>query len=268
VTGSITVNVNASDNVGVTRVDLRANGVTVATDASSPYQLGWSSATVPNGSVQLTAAAFDAAGNTKVSAPVTLTVSNATGGGDTTPPTVSITSLSPAGTLVSGTVGVAVSAADNVGVTRVDLRVNGATVATSNVAPYQFSWNSTTRPDGPATLTAVAFDAAGNSKASTGLGVTVANDKTAPVLAITSPANGAIVSGQVTITTSASDNNGASGITQKLYVDGVLKSTVTGRPLSYKWNAKQSGSGAHAILVTASDPAGNATTRQIQVTVK
>src|SRR5262245_16896717 len=47
-----------------------------------------------------------------------------TGGGDTTPPTASITS--PAGgATVSGTVTVNASAGDNVGVTRVELRVDG-----------------------------------------------------------------------------------------------------------------------------------------------
>ena len=267
VTGTISTSVTASDNIGVTRVELRVNGATVATDTTAPYQLSWNSASVPNGTVQLTAAAFDAAGNSKVSAPVSVTVSNASTG-DTTAPTVSIASLSVNATSVSGSVTVLVSATDNVGVTRVDLKVNGSTVATGNTSPYQFSWNSATVPDGPATLTAVAYDAAGNSKVSTALSVTVANDKTAPTLAITSPASGATVSGQVTIATSVSDNNGASGITQRLYIDGVLRNTVQGRPLSFRWNTKQETTGVHTIMVTAADPAGNTTTRQIQVTAK
>jgi thermitase len=265
VTGTVTVSASASDNVGVTRVELRVNGVTVGTDTTGPYQWSWNSASVPNGVVQLTAAAFDAAGNSKVSAPVSVTVSNGSTG-DTTPPTVSISSLSANASSISGTVTVLVSATDNVGVTRVDLKVNGSTVATGNTSPYQFSWNSTTFPDGPATLTAVAFDAAGNSRVSSGVAVTIANDRTAPVLAITSPANGAILSGQVTIATTASDNNGAAGITQRLYIDGALKSTATARPLSIRWNTKPEKAGVHTIMVTATDRAGNTTTRQIQVT--
>src|SRR5262249_33454564 len=160
-------------------------------------------------------------------APVTLTVSNGTA--DTTPPSVSISSVSPNSSTVSGTVTILVNANDNVGVTRVDLKVNGAVVGSRNTVPYQFGWNPTTVPYGPAKLTAIAYDAAGNSTTSATTTLTVANDKTAPVLAITSPANGATVSGQVTIATSVSDNNGATGITQKVYIDGALATSVTGR---------------------------------------
>jgi hypothetical protein len=151
-------------------------------------------------------------------------------------------------------------------VKRVDLLVNGSIVGTSNIVPFQMSWNSASIPDGAATLTAKAYDAAGNSAVSAAKSVTVANDKTAPVLAITSPADGAKVSGNVTITTSVGDNNGTAGITQRLYIDGVLKSSVTGKPLSVKWNAKSSSVPVHTILVTATDVAGNATSRQISVT--
>jgi hypothetical protein len=265
VTGSVTVSVSATDNVGVTRVELRVNGVTVGTDAASPFQLSWNSITVANGSVQLTAAAYDAAGNVAVSAARTVTVSNASSG-DTTPPSVSIASLSPSSSVVSGTVAVLVNATDNVGVHRVDLLVNGSIVGTSNTAPFQMAWNSASMADGTATLTAKAYDAAGNSAVSAAMSVTVANDKTAPVLAITSPADGAKLSGNVTITTSVSDNNGTAGITQRLYIDGVLKSTVTGKPLAWKWNARSSSLQAHAIRVTATDAAGNTTARQIAVT--
>ncbi len=264
VTGIVTASVSATDNISVTRVELRVNGDVVATDNALPYQLSWDSTSAADGGVQLTAAAFDASGNVALSAPIALTVSNTTTD-DVTPPMVSISSLSAAAGFVSGTVTATVQATDNVGVTRVDLMVNGSTVASGNVVPYQFSWNSTTVPDGKATITAVAYDAAGNSRTSAALVVTVANDSTAPFLAITSPSNGASVSGQVTIATSTSDNNGAAGITQKLYIDGVLKATVTGRPLSMKWNAKRSSFGPHTIVVTAADAAGNSTTAQIKV---
>ena len=189
-----------------------------------------------------------------------------TSSGDSIPPSVSISSLSPSSNVVSGSVTVLVNATDNVGVSRVDLLVNGLIVGTSNTAPFQMSWNSASMADGMATISAKAYDAAGNYAISAGMSVTVANDKTAPVLAITSPANGAKLNGNVTITTSVSDNNGAAGITQRLYIDGILKSTVTGKPLAVKWNARSYTTQSHTILVTAADLAGNTTSRQIQVT--
>jgi subtilisin family serine protease len=94
---------------------------------------------------------------------------------DSTLPTVSI--ASPTSGTVSGIVPVSVNAADNVGVTRVDLRINGTTLASDTLAPYQFSWDSKTVANGNVTLSAVAYDAAGNSKVSTGVALTVSNPR-------------------------------------------------------------------------------------------
>jgi chitodextrinase len=172
VSNTVAVSVNAADNVGVTRVDLRVNGVTAASSNVAPYQFAWNSTTVPNGPVALTAVAFDAAGNSTTSAAIALNVSNGPPP-DTTPPTVSI--ASPTGGTVSNTVAVTVNAADNVGVTRVDLHVNGVTVGSGTAPPWQFSWDSRTVADGPVLLTAIAYDAAGNSTASLAVTVTASN---------------------------------------------------------------------------------------------
>jgi thermitase len=92
---------------------------------------------------------------------------------DTTPPTVSITSPDE-GATVEGTVWVIVSATDDVGVTKVELYVNGTLHGTKTGTPYDFTWDSTTVADGSHTLTARAFDDAGNVGQAT-RNVTVAN---------------------------------------------------------------------------------------------
>jgi poly(hydroxyalkanoate) depolymerase family esterase len=95
------------------------------------------------------------------------------GGGDTTPPTVSLTA--PAnGATVSGTITLSANASDNVGVSRVELSVDGSLVGTANASPYQVSWNTATVGNGGHTVTAKAFDAAGNS-ATSSASVTVSN---------------------------------------------------------------------------------------------
>jgi hypothetical protein len=91
-------------------------------------------------------------------------------------------------------------------------------------------------------------------------------DSTAPTLTITNPAGGATVSGVVAIKATASDNSGAAGIKQTLYIDGAQVATATGASLSYNWNTKKASSGTHTIVVTARDAAGNSTSRQVQVT--
>jgi hypothetical protein len=80
---------------------------------------------------------------------------------DTTPPSVSIASPAP-GSQVNGLVALAVTASDNVGVTRVDLYAGGRLVGSDLTAPYGFTWDSTERANGSTTLEAKAFDAAGN----------------------------------------------------------------------------------------------------------
>jgi subtilisin family serine protease len=96
------------------------------------------------------------------------------GGGDTTPPTTSI--ASPAnGATVSGTTTVSATASDNVGVSRVELYVDGSLAGTDTTSPYSFSWNTTTVANGSHTLQTRAFDAAGNTGSSANVGVTVSN---------------------------------------------------------------------------------------------
>jgi hypothetical protein len=189
---------------------------------------------------------------------------------DTQAPTASI-SAPLASASVTGLVAVNVSASDNVGVTKVDLRVNGTTVATDTATPFAFTWDSTKVANGMATFTAVAYDAAGNAGTSASVSVNVANstvaDTTPPVVAIVSPTAGSIKShGALTITTSASDNLGSAGISQSLYIDGTLVATAAGSSLSYSWNVSKVASGSHTLKIVATDAARNAATTSLLVT--
>lgn len=186
---------------------------------------------------------------------------------DSQAPTVAVASLSN-GASVSGLVPVDVTAGDNVGVTRVDLRVNGKTVASDSSAPYQFSWDTSTLANGTASVSAVAVDAAGNSGTSATVSVTVANttvappppapaDTTAPTVQLLNPASGSKVSGNVAVRASASDDSGSAGLKQQLYIDGKLVASATGGSLSYTWNTRKVKAGSHTLQAVATDAAGN-----------
>jgi hypothetical protein len=96
------------------------------------------------------------------------------GGGDTTAPTTAITS--PAnGATVSGTTTVSANASDNVGVSRVELFVDGSLHSSDTTSPYSFSWNTTTVANGGHSLQTRAYDAAGNAGSSGVVSVTVNN---------------------------------------------------------------------------------------------
>ena len=94
--------------------------------------------------------------------------------GDTTPPTTSITSPA-SGATVSGTVTVSASASDNVGVSRVELFVDGSLAGSDTSSPYSFSWNTTAVANGGHSLQTRAYDAAGNVGSSSTVSVTVSN---------------------------------------------------------------------------------------------
>ena len=150
------------------------------------------------------------------------------------PPTVDISSPAAAGN-VSGVVSMSVNASDNVGVTKVEFYVNGELKGSDTAAPYVYSWDTTSLAPGPYTLMAKAYDAAGNVSQSV-RSVTVVNDLVPPAVALTSPANGATLSGAVTISSSASDNVGVTNV--EFYCNGVLLYASNVSPYSYSWDTK------------------------------
>ncbi len=94
---------------------------------------------------------------------------------DTTPPTTSVSA--PAnGATVSGTVTVNATASDNVGVTQMQLLIDGSVVASNtNLTSLSFAWNTTALANGSHTIVSKAFDAAGNVGTSATVTVTVSN---------------------------------------------------------------------------------------------
>lgn len=98
---------------------------------------------------------------------------------DTTKPAVSL-SAPASGATVSGSVALSATASDNVGVTGVQFKVDGANVGSEDTAsPYGVAWDSAAVSDGSHTVSAVARDAAGNT-ATASIAVTASNAAPAP----------------------------------------------------------------------------------------
>jgi len=75
--GTVTINATATDNVGVAGVQFQLNGSKLgAEDTTSPFSLSWDTRGVVPGSYTLSAIARDAAGNTASSAPVAISISS------------------------------------------------------------------------------------------------------------------------------------------------------------------------------------------------
>ncbi len=97
-TGTITATGTATDNVGVTKVELLVDGVVRGSDPTNPISISWDTKTIGDGAHKLSLKAYDAAGNVKISTVINVTIANTT-----PPPNPTITSLvaNPA-TIIAG----------------------------------------------------------------------------------------------------------------------------------------------------------------------
>ncbi len=251
VEGIVTVQMAASDNFGVARVELYDGQTLLGTDTSPPHTLSWATRGLPNGSHQLTARAFDAAGHSATSIPVEVTVNN-----DITPPQVAFVSPSNGAVLREMTV-LEASASDDRGVMRVEFLLGESIIGSATSAPYRMTWNTRSVPNGPHTLFVRAYDAVGNSSTSSPLSVTVDNDLF-PATAITSPGHGAAVSGLISLEASASDDHQVARV--EFYAEDLLMGTDTSAPYALTWDSSLVANGSVTLKSKAYDNAGQSTT--------
>lgn len=187
---------------------------------------------------------------------------------DTQPPTASITAPS-ANSTVKGLVPVTVAASDKVGVTQVVLYAGGQQVGVDTVAPYQFSWDSSLVADGSVTLSAEAYDAAGNKGLASPVTVNVDNIPNTlpnlPTISFASPADNSVVSGTVPVSIKVADSAKVTRIS--LYIDGALRAmNSNSTSMVYNWNTQSLASGKHILKATAND--ANGKTGELSITVK
>ncbi len=266
VQGVVGIWAQGSDDIGITTVDFFVDGALVGTVTAGTFtnfSASWDTLQFANGGHVLTARAHDVAGNTTVSAPVTVTVSNPD---DPVAPTGAITSPAPEHE-VWGTVELTADASDNVGVARVDFFVNGTLLGTDTAAPYALSWDTTGVLDDAYELSIRVYDATGNVSTDSVL-VYVVNgraDTQAPAASITAPASGATVSGTVSITASATDNVGVDRV--EFFRGTTLLATDTTLPYAVSWNTATVANGAQSLSIKVYDAAGNVTTQAITVNI-
>ncbi|MHA7628272.1 glycosyl hydrolase family 18 protein [Corallococcus sp. M7] len=151
--GSITVSASATDDTGVTKIEILENGTLVATASSYTRSFSGSG---QNGTYTYTVKAYDAAGNVG-SKTVTVTVAIPSTG-DVTAPVVTASS-SASRITAAGSFTVSASATDDTGVTKIEILENGTLVATASSFTRAIS---TSAQNGTYTYTVKAYDAAGN----------------------------------------------------------------------------------------------------------
>ena len=98
-------------------------------------------------------------------------------------------------------------------------------------------------------------------------------DTTAPNLSFTAPANGATVSGTVTLSATATDNVGVAGVQflldgNSLGAEDTTRDPITSAYGPVSWNTTTANNGStHTLTAVARDAAGNTTSKSVSVTV-
>lgn len=94
-----------------------------------------------------------------------------------------------------------------------------------------------------------------------------AGDSTGPTVSVTSPSNGAAVTGTVTVNATANDTGSGIKLVEFL-VDGTVIGSDTTSPYGISWNSATVTNGSHTITARATDNADNKTTSAgVSVTV-
>jgi subtilisin family serine protease len=259
-TGSYTLTATASDNVGVTRVELWEGTTRINLDSTAPYSFLWNTRQAANGSHTLTLKAFDLAGNEGSVDRIVVTDN------DFTAPTVSLTAPTEGATL-TGTVTFTANASDDKAVSKVAFFIGTTQIGTDTTAPYTLSVNTRAYTNGAKVISAKAYDAVNNIGSSNSVNVTFDNDLTAPTTTLTSPTNGSTVSGVVVMTATATDDRGT--VTRvDFYVNGAKIGSDTTAPYTWNWDTTKATTGSYTMKSYAIDPAGNSSySSNVQVTV-
>ena len=261
-----TVQGQAADNVGVVRVTSQLNGgseQTVTTGTGASVNLNFTVSGLQSGSNSIQIHAYDAASN-RGSATRSINYSPPPSA-DTTPPALTINEPVNGAIVTAASVAVQGQATDNIGVTRIAFRLNGAaeqTVAVGTGASVGLNFVISGLLSGLNTVEIRAYDAAGNPVSATRT-VTYTPppgmDTTPPTVALAQPPDGANVTvDTVTFQGQAIDNIAVTRAGFQL--NGAAEQAVTIAPgSSVNLNFSVSGlrSGTNTIVVNVYDAAGN-----------
>jgi len=175
------------------------------------------------------------------------------GGGDKTPPTVSITGPADKA-IVTGTVAIAANATDSSGVKQVDFYVDNVFLATSTGPSYTVNWDTSGLVPGSShTLKATAIDNAGNSN-SASVSVTIFFAPLAVTL--TAPANGSSVTRKSNVNLTANTTGSYPVARVDFLVNNVVVCSDTSSPYSCAWKVPAAIGKTYQIQAKAYDSNG------------
>ncbi len=249
-----TITASASDNTGVTKVELYIDGTLKTTLTSGPYTYSWNTTGVTLGSHTIQSKAYDNYSLVGSSSVTTVSIT------DQTAPTVSLTAPT-AGSTLAGTISLSANANDNTGgsgVAKVEFYVDNVLKGSDATSPYSVTFDTKTITDGSHNFTAKAYDLAStpNVATSTAITATVQNaDVQAPSMPSSLRMTGNSLTGISLAWNASTDNVGVTGY--RVQRNGTTIGTVTS--LTYVDTGLSAGT-SYNYTVTALDAANNTST--------
>jgi len=174
VSGTITIEISATDNIGVEYINLSIDGIPRDTLTTFPYTYEWDTTSETDDEDHvISIIVSDSSDNISYVPPVSVFVNNIVD--DSTPPVGSI-SNPLSGQTVSGTVSFTVLAGDDFGVDNVEFFIDGESIGIDYTEPYQIEWDTTSlENESQHTLSAYVTDQAGHTTIAQPILVTISN---------------------------------------------------------------------------------------------
>lgn len=246
---TVAISADASDNTGVGQVKFYLDGRILKTAYQSPYQVLWDSTLTTNGSHTLQAEAIDKAGNAVRSESIIARVNNN--------PVIAI-SVPKNNAVVGKKIDITFVNKSKVVVNKAEVYVDDSqtpAVVSAVSSLKKISWDTASTTNGAHSIRLKAYDEFGNFGFSEPVGVMV--DNILPTVGITSPSEGAMVSGAyVNFSAAASDNIGIRQV--RFYINGRYAKVLYSAPYNFSWNSTRFINGIYSIYALAYDFAGNA----------
>ena len=240
VAGSILMQAQASDDIGVARVEFLSRGgaAVLATDTSPPYEGTIDTTVLMDGAVDLVARAVDVAGRS-TEATVRVQVENHTG------PRITIRAPGMNGAY-GGFLTFLVDGVDAQGVQRVVLKIDGTSIGTYTSTTVMQRFNTATLPDGPHGFVVEATDVRGAVSTSAPLSFVI--DNTGPSVSLRTMNGMTTVQGIVNLTATASDAGGLGSLS-------LLGMTSMGGSLTVPFDSTSVPNGMYTVTATGTDRA-------------
>lgn len=258
ISGFVSIVGTANDDDGVQKVEIQIDAEAYElASGTNTWSMLWDTTTVTEGIHTITLKVTDIYDTEGTELTITVDV-------DQTIPSINIT-FPEVGSYVEGTIDITGTASDNIGIEKVEVSNDETSVYSlaTGTTDWSYSLDTTTLMDGAHTLYARVIDTTGL------MGVTsqaITVDNTDPIISISYPPDGELLSGVITVQGTADDVVGVQKVEVKFGPVSYQEAEGT-TTWSYDFNTASLANGFYTVIARVTDFAGNTNTSSIDIII-